>query len=49
MDNVSCSLGLFSNTTFVEVGLTQNWGTMALQALTTVGLFYFTMCEDLHE
>jgi hypothetical protein len=33
----------------LEVGLTQDWETMALQTLTTVGLFYFIMCEDLHE
>ena len=32
-----------------EVALTQNWETMALQTLTTVGLFYFIMCEDPHE
>ena len=30
----------------LEVGLTQNWETMALRTLTTVGIFYFTMCED---
>jgi hypothetical protein len=28
----------------LEVGLTQNWDTMALQALTTVNLFYFIIC-----
>ena len=33
----------------LEVGLTQNSETMALQRLTTIGLFYFIMCEDLHE
>ena len=33
----------------LEVGLTQNHETMALQTLTTVGLFYFVMCEDPHE
>ena len=34
----------------LEVGLTQNWPEiMALRTLTTVGLFYFIMCEDLHE
>jgi hypothetical protein len=32
-----------------EVGLTQNWETMALGKLTTVDLFYFIMCEDPHE
>jgi hypothetical protein len=31
----------------LEVGLTQNRETLALQTLTTVDLFYFTMCEDL--
>ena len=34
---------------FLEVGLTQNQETMALQMLTTVGLIYFIMCEDPHE
>ena len=34
----------------LEVGLTQNhWETMALQTLTTIGLFYFIVCEDPHE
>ena len=33
----------------MEVGLTQNLDTMALQALTTIGLFYFIMRKDLHE
>ena len=33
----------------LEVGLIQNRDTMALQTLTTVVLFYFIMCEDLHE
>ena len=32
----------------LEVGLTQNWKTMAFQMLTTVDLFYFSMCEDPH-
>ena len=32
-----------------EVGLIQNRKIMALQMLTTVGLFYLIMCEDLHE
>ena len=31
---------------FLEVGLTQNRETMALRMLTTVGFFYFIMCED---
>ena len=30
----------------LEVGLTQNWETMALRTLTTVDLFYFIMCDD---
>ena len=30
----------------LEVGLTQNWETMSLRALTTIDLFYFIMCED---
>ena len=33
----------------LEVGLTQNWETMALQMLTTVDLFDFIMCEDPHK
>ena len=33
----------------LEVGLTQNWETMALRTLTNVVLFYFIMCEDPHE
>ena len=36
-------------THLLEVGLTQNLETMALRMLTTVGLFYFNMCEDPHE
>ena len=32
----------------LEVSLTQNVETMALRMLTTVGLFYFIMCEDPH-
>ena len=34
---------------FLEVGPTQKRETMAFQTLTTVDLFYFIMCEDLHE
>jgi hypothetical protein len=34
---------------FLEVGLTQHRETMALQMLTTIDLFYFLICEDLHE
>ena len=33
----------------LEVGLTQNQETMALQTLTIIDLLYFIMCEDLHE
>ena len=33
----------------LEVGLTQNRETMTLRTLTTVGLFYFIMCENPHE
>ena len=33
----------------LEVGLTQTRETMALRMLTTVGLFYFNLCEDPHE
>ena len=33
----------------LEVGLTQNMETMALQTLKTVDFFYFIMCEDPHE
>ena len=34
---------------FLEVGLTQNRETMALQTLTTVELFYFTMQRNPHK
>ena len=33
----------------LEVGLTQNRETTALRTLTTVGLFYFIMCDHPHE
>ena len=33
----------------LEVGLTKNRETVALRTLTTVDLFQFVMCEDLHE
>ena len=34
----------------LEVGVTQNWETTALRTLlTTVGLFYFNMYENMHE
>jgi hypothetical protein len=49
MDLVSWSLELFSKNHLLEACLTQNQETMALCTLTTVGLFYFIMCEDPHE
>ena len=33
----------------LEARLTQTRETTALQTLTTVGLFYFIMCEDMRE
>ena len=33
----------------LEVGLTQNRETMTLGTLATIDLFYFTVCESLHE
>ena len=33
----------------LEAGLTQNRETMTLRTLTTIDLFHFIMCEDLHE
>ena len=39
---------LFKNL-LLEVGLTQNQETTALQTLTTVDLFYFVMHENPHE
>ena len=30
----------------LEVGLTQNWETLALWNLTTIDLLYFIMCEE---
>ena len=56
MDFYMASNGLYVMVTwtifknrFLEVGLTQNRETMSLQTLTTVGLFYFILCEDLYE
>ena len=49
--NGSCSMVtwiIFQNH-MLEVGLTQNQETMPLQALTTVDLFYFILCEFPHE
>jgi hypothetical protein len=42
-------IGTIFKNHLLEVGLTQNWETMALRMLTTVGLFYFIMCEEPHE
>jgi hypothetical protein len=39
---------IFKNHLLV-VGLTQNRETLALRTLTTVDLFYFIMCEDMHD
>ena len=36
-------------THLLEIGLTQNQETNALQMLTTIVLFYSIMCEDSHE
>ena len=46
--NRSCYIltWIFFKCNLLEVGLTQNRETMALQMLTTVGLFYIIMCED---
>ena len=49
MDHVSWSLRLFSRTHLLEIGPTQNLETMAFRTLTTIDLFYFILCEDLHE
>ena len=38
-----------SKNRLLEVGLTQNWETMALRTLTTVDLFYFITWKDPHE
>jgi hypothetical protein len=53
MDSDMASNGLCFMVTWIifknhllEVGLTQNGETMALQMLITIGLFYFIMCED---
>ena len=49
--NGSCFMVTWTifNNHLLEVGLTQNRETMALEMLTTFGLFYFIMCEDPHE
>ena len=33
----------------LEIDLIQNREIMALRTLTIIGLFYFIMCDDLHE
>ena len=49
--NGSCFMMTWTNfkNHLSEVGLTQNQEIMALRTFTTVDLFYFIMCEDLHE
>ena len=47
MDHVSWSLGLFFKNHVLEVGLTQNWETMALQTLTIAHIFYIFVCDNL--
>jgi hypothetical protein len=47
--NRSCSMVIIFKNRLLDVGLTQNWETMALCMLTSIYLFYFYMCEDLHE
>ena len=49
MNHVSWSLGLFSKNHLLEVGLTQNRETMALQTITTTDLLYFITREDPRE
>ena len=56
MDSYVASNGSFFMVTWIifknhmlEVGLTHNWKTMALQMLTMFGLFYFIMHKDMHE
>ena len=49
MDHVSwCTWIRFKNHE-LELGLTQNRETLALQTLRTADLSYFIMCEDLHK
>ena len=49
--NGSCFMVTWTiiKTYLLEVDLTQDRETVILQTLTTVDLFYFIMCEDLHE
>ena len=50
--NVSCFMviGTILKNHLLEIGLTQNrQETMALRTLTSIGVFYFIMCEEPHE
>jgi hypothetical protein len=56
MDSYTASNGSCFTVTWIifinhllEIGLTQNQETMALQTLTTIDLLRFIMCEDPHE
>jgi hypothetical protein len=49
MDDVFMVTWIIFKNHLLEVGLTQNQETMALRTLTTINLFYFIMCEELHE
>ena len=48
MDHVVVTWTILQNH-LLEVGLTQYRETVALRTLTTIDLFYFSMCENLHE
>ena len=49
MDHVFMVIWTIFKNHLLEVGLTLNRETMALQMLTSIHLFYFIMCEDLLE
>ena len=49
MDHVFMVTWIIFKNHLLEVGLTQNRETIALRTLTTIDLFYFIMCEDLHD
>jgi hypothetical protein len=52
VSNGSCFMftwTIFKHHLLETCGLTQNQEIMSLQTLTTIGLFYFVMCEDSHE
>ena len=49
MDHVFMVTWLVFQNHLLEVGQTQNRESMALRALTTIGLFYFIVREDPHE